>query len=126
MSRPSINRGFRLATNNDAILAALLHHEEDNFLKLTVENNLEEKEHMIMRGGELATIMQHQEEDEAQKSKDKEQRSMTSTPTGKALILVWRVLSLHQFLSLPYPRTWLSPQKKQPWKWIVCFFLRIV
>ena len=36
--RPSINEGFRPATNNDAILVALLQHEEDNFLKLTVEN----------------------------------------------------------------------------------------
>ena len=34
---------------------------------MTVENNLEEKEHMIMRDGELATIMQHQEEDKAHK-----------------------------------------------------------
>ena len=32
---------------------------------------MEEKEQMIIRDGELATIMQHQEEDEAQKSMDK-------------------------------------------------------
>ena len=36
--RPSINEGFRPATDNDAILAALLQHEEDNFSKPTVEN----------------------------------------------------------------------------------------
>ena len=35
--RPSINEGFRPATDNDAILAALLQHKEDNFSKLTVE-----------------------------------------------------------------------------------------
>ena len=34
-------------------------------------HNLEEKEHMIMRDGKLATIMQQQEEDEAQKYMDK-------------------------------------------------------
>ena len=36
--RPSANKGFRPATDNDAILAALLQHEEDNFSKLTVKN----------------------------------------------------------------------------------------
>ena len=35
-------------------------------------HNLEKKEQMIMRDGELATIMQHQEEDEAQKLTEKE------------------------------------------------------
>ena len=34
--------------------------------------HIEEKEHMITKDGELATIMQQQEEDEAQKSIDKE------------------------------------------------------
>ena len=33
--------------------------------------NLEKKEQMIMRDGEFATMMQHQEEDEAQKSMEK-------------------------------------------------------
>ena len=33
--------------------------------------NLEKKEQMIMRDGEFATMMQHQEEDEAQKSTEK-------------------------------------------------------
>ena len=36
--RPSINEGFRTATNNDAILAALLQHEEDNISKPIVKN----------------------------------------------------------------------------------------
>ena len=35
-------------------------------------HNLEVKEQMIMRDVELATIMKQQEEDEAQKSMDKE------------------------------------------------------
>ena len=102
--RPSINEGFRPATDNDAILAALLQHEEDNFSKPTVENrcqksvpikwyissprdaqlalalqqlekdevqNLEAKEQMIMRDGELVTIMKQQEENEAQKLMEK-------------------------------------------------------
>ena len=53
---------------------------------------------MIMRDGNFATIMQHQEEDEAQKLMEKEQRAMTSTQTAKALFLVQSVLSLHHFL----------------------------
>ena len=36
--RPYINKGFRPATDNDTILAALLQQEEDNFLKLIVKN----------------------------------------------------------------------------------------
>ena len=36
--RPSINKGFWPATNNDAIIAAFLQHKEDNFSKLTVKN----------------------------------------------------------------------------------------
>ena len=77
--RPSINKGFRPATDNDAILAALLQHKEDNFSKLTIENNLEEKEQMIMRDGELDTTVQPQEEGEAYKSTEKEQRSHAVT-----------------------------------------------
>ena len=53
---------------------------------------------MIIRDGELATIMQHQEEDEAHKLTDKQQRATTSTPTGKYLIFVQRVLSLYLFI----------------------------
>ena len=59
--------------------------------------NLEKKEHMIMRDGEFSTMMQQQEEDKVQKLMEKEQRAMTSTPTGKALILIQSVLSLHHF-----------------------------
>ena len=65
--------------------------------------NLEKKEHMIMRDGEFATLMQQQEEDEAQKSMEKEQQAMSSTPIGKALLLVQRVLSLHHFLQSSIP-----------------------
>ena len=61
-------------------------------------HNLENKKHMIMRDGDFTTIMQQQEEDEAQKSMEKEQRAMSSTPTGKALIFFQRVLYLHHFL----------------------------
>ena len=53
---------------------------------------------MIMRDGELVTVMQRQEEDKAHQSMEKEQRTMASTQTGEALLLVWRVLSLNQFL----------------------------
>ena len=58
---------------------------------------------MIMRDGNLTTIMQQQEEDEAHKSIDKEQRAMKLTPRGKALLLVRRVLSLHHFLQSSIP-----------------------
>ena len=51
-----------------------------------------------MRDGYFATMMQQKEEYEAQKLMDKEQRSMTSNPTGKALILIQCVLALHHFL----------------------------
>ena len=53
--------------------------------------NLEKKEHMIMRDGKFATMMQQQEEDEAQKSMEKEKWAMKSTPTGKDLLFVQRV-----------------------------------
>ena len=52
------------------------------------KNNLEEKEKMIMRDGELATIMQQKEEDEAHQSMEKEQQAMASTPTGEGFLLV--------------------------------------
>ena len=60
--------------------------------------NLEKKEHMTMRDGEFATMIQHKEEEEAQKSMEKEHHAMSSTLTGKALLLIQRVLSLHHFL----------------------------
>ena len=50
--------------------------------------NLEKKENMIMGDGKFDTMIQPQEEEEAQKSMGKEQRAMTSTPTGKALLLI--------------------------------------
>ena len=45
-----------------------------------------------MRDGGFATLMQQQEEDEAQISMEKEQRAMTSTRTGKDLLLIQPVL----------------------------------
>ena len=65
--------------------------------------NLEKKENMIMRDGEFATMMQQQEEDEVHTFMEKEQRAMTSTPTGKALLLIQCVLSLHNFLQSSIP-----------------------
>ena len=53
---------------------------------------------MIMRDDELATIIQQQEEDEAQELMEKEQRDTTSTPRGEALLIVQRVLTLRNFL----------------------------
>ena len=53
---------------------------------------------MITRDGNFPAMMQQKEKDEAQKSMDREQRAVTSTLTGKALLLVQRVLSLHHFL----------------------------
>ena len=59
---------------------------------------------MIMRDGEFETMMQQQEEDKVYKSMEKEQRTMSSTPTGKALILIQRVLSLHHFIQSSIPQ----------------------
>ena len=56
-----------------------------------------------MRDGEFATMIQHQEEDKAQKLMEKEQRAITSTPTGKALLLIQSVLYLHHFLQSSIP-----------------------
>ena len=58
---------------------------------------------MIMRDGEFANMIQHNEKDEPYILLDKEQRAMTSTPTGKALLLVQHVLSLHHFLQSSIP-----------------------
>ena len=57
-----------------------------------------------MRDGEFATKMQQQEEDEAQKLMEKEQRAMSSTLTAKALILIHRVLSLDHFIQYSIPQ----------------------
>ena len=59
---------------------------------------------MIMRDGELDTTVQQQEEGEAYKSTEKEQRDTKSTQKGKALLLFWRVLSLHHFLQDSIPQ----------------------
>ena len=66
--------------------------------------NLEKKEQKITRDGEFATMMQQQEEDKAQKSIEKEQQSMTSTLTRKALHIIQRVLSLHHFIQSYIPQ----------------------
>ena len=57
-----------------------------------------------MRYGVFPTMMQKKEEDEAQELMEKEQRAMTSTPTGKAFLLVQRVLFLHHFLQSSIPQ----------------------
>ena len=77
---------------DDQLVLEMQRLEEDEV------HNLENKEQMITRDGEFTTMMQQQEEDEAQKLTEKEQWAMTSTPTGKALLLVQCVLSLHHFL----------------------------
>ena len=59
---------------------------------------------MIMSDGELATTMKLQEEEEAHKSMEKEQRTMTLTPTGEALILVLFIPFLHNFLQSSIPQ----------------------
>ena len=65
--------------------------------------NLEKKENIIMRNSDFATMMQQQEEDKAQKSKEKEQRFMSSMLKVKALIIIQSVLSLHRFLQSSIP-----------------------
>ena len=79
--------------SRDAQLALVLQILEEDKVK-----NMDKKEQMSMRDGKCSTMMQHQEEDEAHKSMEKEQWAMTSTPTGKALLLIQRVLFLHNFL----------------------------
>ena len=69
-----------------------------------VKNNLEDKEQMIIRDNELATIMQQQEEDKDHKLMEKKQRAMTSNLTGKDLLLVWCVLYLHHFIQSSIPQ----------------------
>ena len=64
-----------------------------------------------MRNGDFATMIKQQEEEEAQKYMKKEQRAMTSTPTGEALILIQRVLYLHHFLQSSIPQNLGVPQK---------------
>ena len=64
---------------------------------------MKKKENMIIRGGKFAAIVQQQEEDEAQKLMEKEQRAMTSTPTGKAFLPVQCFLSLYHYLKSSIP-----------------------
>ena len=66
-----------------------------------------------MMDGNFSAMIQHHEEDKAQKNRmEKEQRSMLSTPTGKALVLVRSFLSLQQFFfSISFPRTLGVPSK---------------
>ena len=45
---------------------------------------MENKEQIIMRDGDFATMMQQKEENEAQKPTEKEQQTMKSTSTGKS------------------------------------------
>ena len=59
---------------------------------------------MITRDGEFATIMQHQEEDEAKKLTEKEQWAMTSAPTWKALLLLQRMFSWHHLIQSSIPQ----------------------
>ena len=59
---------------------------------------------MIMRAGDFATMIQQQEEEKVQKSMEKEQWAMSSTSTGKALLLIQCVLSLQHFLQSSIPQ----------------------
>ena len=67
-------------------------------------HNLENKAQMTLIDGELTTVAQHQEEDEAQKLMVKEQRAITSTLKREYLLLVQRVLSLRHFLQPSIPQ----------------------
>ena len=97
---------YNTTISRDAQISFVLQQFEDDKVQ-----NLEYKEQMITRYGDLATMMQQQEEFEAQKNLEKEQWAMTSTPTRRALIIVQHVLPCSIFFSLPYPRTWVLPQK---------------
>ena len=57
-----------------------------------------------MRDAELTTIIKQQGEDEAQKSMEKKQQAITSSPTGKALLLVQCVPNLHHFFQSSIPQ----------------------
>ena len=87
------------AISRYAQLALELQRLEEDEVK-----NLENNEQMIMRDGKIAIMMQQQEEDKGHKSTEKEQRAMTSTPVGKALLLVHCVISLHHFLKSATPQ----------------------
>ena len=90
---------YNTAISRDAQLALAMQQLEKGKV-----DNMENKEQVVMRDGYFSTMMQHQEEDKAQKSMEKEQRAMTSTPTGKALLLIHSVLFLHHFLQSYIPQ----------------------
>ena len=75
-----------------------------------------------MRYYELATIMKQQEEDEAHKYMYKEQQAMASTPTGKALLLVWCLLSLNHFLQSSIPHNLAVTSKVRTLEIDIIFF----
>ena len=56
-----------------------------------------------MRDGDIATLMQQQEDDQAHKWTEKEQLVMTSMPTGKCLLLFKHFLSLQHILQYSIP-----------------------
>ena len=95
-----------MAISRDTKLALALQRLEEDEVQ-----NLDKKEHMIMKYGKFATMIQHQEEDYAQKLMEKEQQAMSSTPTGKDQILVHRVFSLHHFLHSYMPHNLGVPSK---------------
>ena len=84
---------YKATISGDAQLAFVLQRLEEDEVQ-----NMEEKEQMITRDGNFTTMMQQQEEDTAQRLMEKEQRAVTSTPTMRDLLIVHRVLSLHNFL----------------------------
>ena len=59
---------------------------------------------MIIRYGNLYTIMQQQEEEKVKKPMEKEQQAPASTPTGKALLLVQSFLYLHHLIQSSIPQ----------------------
>ena len=59
---------------------------------------------MVMRNGELVTMMQQQEEYKAHTLMDKEQQGMASIPTRRDLTVIQRVISLHHFIQSPIPQ----------------------
>ena len=81
---------------------------------------------MIMRDGGFSNMIQHQEEDEAQKLMEKEQQVMTSMLTGNALAIVQRVLYLNHFLQSSIPQNLGVPSKVITLAVVSIFSSRIV
>ena len=67
-------------------------------------HHVDKNDKMMIRDGEIPTMLQQKEEDVALKLMEKEQRAMTSTPTGKALVIVQHVISLHHFIQFSIPQ----------------------